>query len=74
MFIEESQNLRQKIVSNFLIVGSGADDYLQLLRGAVTHFGLSERVRFCGDVEARTLVGLLNALDVFVLTSRSEFF
>ena len=60
--------------SNFLIVGSGADDYLQLLQGAVTHFGLSDRVRFCGDVEARTLVGLLNALDAFVLTSRSESF
>jgi len=56
----------------FLIVGAGEMQYEKRLRTLVKHLGVSDKIVFCG---AQKFVGkILNSLDIFVLTSKSEGF
>ena len=56
----------------FLIVGAGETQYEKQLRSLVKRLGVSDKIVFCG---AQKFVGkILNSLDVFVLTSKSEGF
>jgi glycosyltransferase involved in cell wall biosynthesis len=58
--------------SKFLIVGSGDETYLRRLMVLVRDKGIDEKIIFLG--EQKNIVEILNALDVFVLTSRTESF
>jgi hypothetical protein len=55
------------------IVGKAHDpDYADALLGQVAHLGLSERIRFAGEISAIALDARFNAAHVFALATRYE--
>jgi 1,2-diacylglycerol 3-alpha-glucosyltransferase len=62
--------LRRHPQAHFLIVGAGRED--TKLKRLASHLGISEHVKFFGQLRGRDLVEAYNACDLFVLPSYAE--
>jgi glycosyltransferase involved in cell wall biosynthesis len=67
-----SEAVRRGVHGHLLLVGSGEEGYLEMLRQQVKDQGLEQRVTFTGYVSDPT--GLIQAADVILMCSRWEAF
>lgn len=60
--------------THLLIIGSGAQQYEEEIKGLVNELGMNERIHFLGKVEYKNLPSYLAMCDLFVTASVSETF